>query len=150
MCRQNTEYSGQADILTSNLYRTLKFLKMFAVGVASSLGLFVACPFKSYMFDKELTPLLPLEIIYVNQDTFSGFFIANIVMSVLGLFAAVGTVLYGATFIYAILMYSMQVDLIGQDFRDLDSMWAEDSTVLLTCKIRLLRNICEKLQDIKK
>lgn len=123
---------------------------MYAVGVMSSVGLFVVCPFKSYFVDNELISLLPLEIVFVNQSTYSGFAIANTVMTSMGVFAALGTVLYGALFVYAILMYALLVDLIGQDFKDLDDMWAEGSTVPLAHKQSFLKNICKKKQDTKK
>lgn len=123
---------------------------MYTVGVAASLGLFVVCPLYSYIAYNELISLLPLEIIFVDQSTFLGFVIANAVMIVMGIMATLGTIFYGAIFIYAIRMYSLQVNLIGQDFKDLDDMWADGSTVPLRYKQLLLRNICLKRQDIKK
>lgn len=122
---------------------------MFALGVVSSVIFFVACPFKSYIVDKKLIPLLPLEIIFVDQSTFAGFAVANTIISGLGMFAGLGTILYGAVFIYAIRMYSLLVNLIIEDFKDLDNMWADASTASLRHKQLLLRNICNKQQDIK-
>lgn len=151
ICRQIVCGGNHADVLKSDLRKTLTFLKMFAVGVTSSLGLFVACPIKLYFVDNELMSLLPIEIIFVDQSTgFSGFAIANAVMTVMGIFAALGTILYGAVFIFAIRMYSLQINLIGQDFKDLDEMWAEGSTVSLRHKQSFLKNICNKRQDIRK
>lgn len=71
-------------------------------------------------------------------------------MSVMGMYAASGTIFYGALFIYCILMYALKVDLIGNDFKDLDEMWADEASVPLHFKHAYLKNICKKRQDLKK
>lgn len=149
ICRQNLSGS-RVDILKSHLVGTLKFLKLYAVGVTSCLGLFVACPIKALVVDKELMSLLPIEIIFVDQSTYLGFAVGNCAMAVMGIYAALGTILYGAAFIFCVLMYALKVDLIGQDLKDLDEMFADKSTVPLAFRHAYLKNICKKRQDIKR
>lgn len=149
ICRQ-TECYSQAEIIKTDLRKTFLYLKMFVFVVVSSVPLLVACSMKMYFVDNELRSLLPLEIVFINQSTVLGFVTANLVMTVMGSFAAFISLLYGVTFLYAIRMYSLQVILIGQDFKDLDDMWAKGSRVPLICKHTFLRNICKKHQDVKK
>lgn len=123
---------------------------MYAVGSAVCLGFFVICPFKSYFVDGVLMTLLPVEIMFVNQSTYVGYAIGSGYIGLTGCYAVLGTILYGASFILAVLLYSLHINLIEEDFKDLDDMWMEGSVVPLVHRRYYLTNICKKRQDIQK
>lgn len=93
-------------------------------------------------------PLLPIEIMFTDQSTLSGFLIANVFMIFMGVYYGYLASLYvGLHFIYAILNYSMQVDLIEVDINELDELWRDTSTTTVFERHLFLRNICQKCQD---
>lgn len=128
----------------------LSFLKLFILGVVLCVGFFLACPLKGFIVDKELISLLPIEIVFVDQSNSSGFIVANCIMIVLGSVAALGLVVYDAVFIFAIFVYGFKVDLMEQDLKDLDEMWADKIIVPLAYKHAYLRNIAKKRQDLNR
>lgn len=136
---------SRAEILSFDLKKTYKFLCIYSLAVTMSLRVFLACPFKLYFFDNELMALLPLEIIFIDQSTQIGFVAANFVMVILGGFAVLGTILYGASFICIVYVYALQIKLLKEDIRDLDSMWRDSSVVPLAYRHYFLRNICVKV-----
>lgn len=149
ICRQ-TECGKHADILRADLSDMYRTLKMFTVGIFLGGALYCGGPLKSYLVDGKFILIAPLEVLFINQNTPTGFAIANVVVSIIAGFGALGTILYGGLIIFGILMYSSQINLIGQDFKELDEMWAEDSSVSLAYKQSFLKNICIKRQDIQK
>lgn len=149
LCIQNLVGRG-ADILRIHLRKTLKFLQMFPLCTVSTVALFVAYPFKAYIVDNELQSTVPIEIIFVDQSTTSGFVVANIVMSTMGILAYFFSVFYGQAFIFCIFNFSVQVDLIGEDFENLNEMWTDTVGMNIPYKRAFLRNICIKCQDMNK
>lgn len=140
---------SRADVIRYHLRKTYNFFKLYALGVALSCILFVVSPIKEYFVDNELTLLMPLDVVFIDESTIKGFLIANLILATLGLLAADGVAFYGCGFVYCMGNYSMQIDIIGEDFKDLDEMWTDETAVPIAYKRAYLKNICMKCQDME-
>lgn len=132
LCQENI-VGTKADILFSGLCRTRTVLKMYTVGVVVGFSFYVIVPLKLYIFDNVRTSILPIEVLFYDQSTVSGFIIAT---------------MYGYALLICICNYKIQVDLIGQDFKDLDDMWSVTGSVRLASKHAFLINVFRKHQDM--
>lgn len=125
----------------------LKLYKLiFYLGLLSAV-IYIFYPIKAFIDNRELVPLLPIEILFIDQSIIPGFLIANIFMIVMGLYAVLVTLYVGFHLLAANLNYAMQVDLIGMDINELDKLWSLKSTTSTTERHMFLRNICQKCQD---
>lgn len=104
-------------------------------------------PIKAFIVDRELTPLLPIEIMFIDQSTLSGFLIANILMIVMGLYAVDGSLYVALHLSNTILNYAMQVDMIEMDIDELNELWNDRTCSSISKRHKFLRNICMKCQD---
>lgn len=144
-----------ADKLAANLkVRLLKifnFYKWLACGISLCIGIYVAYPLKAFIVDGQFISLLPFEMMFVDQSTRSGFFIANLMMALMGTCSCLFVVFLSLVFAALILNYAVQVDGIEKDIRVLDDMWngISDSTNVQYRRLFLL-NICQKQQDMDK
>ncbi len=109
--------------------------------------IFVCNPIKSFIVNRELVSLLPIEITFTDQAQLSGFLVANTFMTVMGLFAAFGTFFMAMHFVITISYYSIQVDLIEADMKQLDAFWSRTKETTLFERQLFFRNICQKCQD---
>lgn len=75
---------------------------------------------------------------------------AQSVMSFMGIYACLSTVMFGSGFLICVCNYSFQIELIAQDFKDLDELWRHPETSTVKYRHAYLCNICMKLQDIKR
>lgn len=122
---------------------------MFPLCTLICIAAFVACPIKSYIIDNKLLSPVPMEIVFFNQTTTRGFIVANFIISTKGILAYLFSVFYGLTFIFCVLNYSIQIELIDEDIKKLNEMWADDTADITVAEKRaFLKNICIKLQDI--
>lgn len=126
------------------------FLKIFGSGVFACISFYVAVPAKSFIVDKEMVLLFPMKIAFCDESTVSGFIGATIAQVVMGMLAAFGVMLYGTSFVVVVFNYLFKVDLIREDFKDLDEMWHRTNAVSMEYKRAYLKNICMKRQDMKK
>lgn len=106
-------------------------------------------PVKSFLIDGELVPFVPTEIMFVDQSTLLGYFIAGGMMVIMGLYAISGTEYMGLAFVYLILNYSPRVDLLEIDIDELNELWDDTSTSTLAYRHLFLRNICRKYIDMR-
>lgn len=95
-------------------------------------------------------PLVPMEILFCDQSQLSGFIATNIVQAIIGFYAATAIIIYGVIFIVSIRGYDFHVNLLAEDFQDLDNMWNGIINVSVAYRHDYLRNICEKRQDMNK
>lgn len=150
LCLQNV-VGPRADIIRAGLQRTSTILKAFTTGSFACITFYVVVPLKSYFVDNEWVSLLPLEVVFCDQSTFTGFVAANFVQAYMGTIAILATIMSGSGFLICVCNYIWQVDLIGQDFHDLDEMWNGIKTVSTTYyRHAYLRNIFKKRQDLNK
>lgn len=106
-------------------------------------------PVKSVIYrDKgEMVSLLPFEISFTDQSTLSGYLTANACMSVMGVYAVFIALFVVLHFITIILNYSMLVDIIEVDIKQLDELWRDKRKTTVVERHLFLRNICLKCQD---
>lgn len=130
------------------LRRTLTVLKAYGIGVIICIFSYVALPIKLFLVDDVWMSLLPMEIIFCEQSTLSGFLAANAVQAHMGIYYGLATMMYPSVFLVSICYYRFQVELVGEDFKDLDKMWNGTSTTSVGYRHAYLRNICHKLQDM--
>lgn len=107
-------------------------------------------PIKSLVYEQKLVSLLPIEIVFVDQSSLTGFLIANSLMVVMGLYAVFESLFMGLHFVAAIFNYSIQVEIIECDVKQLDEFWSNSSISTKAERYFLLRNICQKCQDKNK
>lgn len=124
--------------------------KLFTLAVILSGLIFIFYPIGAFIHRRELNSLLPIEIMFTDQSTLSGFLVANSFMIVMGAYAIVGTIYMGLHFIAAILNYTVMVDLIEIDIKKLDGFWDGNTTTTTSERHMFLRNICQKCQDKNK
>lgn len=148
VCRQNSN-GRRAILLKTHLKKCYKSFILFAVCISANACLFLSVPVISYLVKKELIALVPCEVPFIDQSTLSGYLTANVIMSVNGVLAACGTIFSATSYILLITNYTVQVELIGDDFDCLDEMWA-DKKQPLRHKRAFLRSICMRCQDMDK
>lgn len=91
---------------------------------------------------------MPLEILFVDQSTMSGLLISWAIHGIMGIYSDFGTILYGLLFINLIMNYKMGVELLAEDFKNLDKMWTGEVEATIAYRHAFLRNICIKRQDM--
>lgn len=123
---------------------------MYTVGVIAVLVFYVTVPIKFFFIDNVKIPLMPIQILFCDQSTLSGFLAANSLMGIMGIISGIATIMYGSGFLICICNYVYQVDLIGQDVKDLDEMWDGSSTTSVAYRHAFLCNVCRKLEDMKR
>lgn len=149
LCRENVISSRRTSILNRGLLRTLAFMRRFLVVVVLCVVIYFVVPVKEALLDNVWPLFIPLEMI-IDISTTSGYIIANGIQSILGVYADLQTILYGTTFACCICIHSFIVDLIEEDFKDLDEMHSGGSNVPLAYRRAFLKNILLKQQDINK
>lgn len=105
-------------------------------------------PIKTFVVDHELIPVIPVDIVFCDVTKISGFIATSLVQGFMAFYAAVATIMFGATFILCIANYNIQVDLLAEDFKDLDKMWNGTIVVSVAYRHEYLKNICRKRQDM--
>lgn len=125
-------------------------LKAFTIGACVCITFYVYVPLKSYFMDNKWVTLMPVEVVYCDQTKFSGFIAANCAQAVLVTFAILATIMSGSGFLICVCNYIWQVDLIGQDFEDLNEMWKGSNSVSIAYRHEYLKNIFKKRQDMHK
>nr|QGW45388.1 odorant receptor 15 [Bradysia odoriphaga] len=147
VCKANDSGCRAAKIRDRLLYNS-RFYMWTTIVVMASITIFLAYPTKAFLVDHELVSLLPIEYIFVDSSTLSGFITANLISSLLGAFANVGTVYAILMIVSLILNYSVFVDMFEEDVKYLDEMWSRESNTTVTYRHSFLRNMCRKQQDI--
>ncbi|XP_037049690.1 odorant receptor 67d-like [Bradysia coprophila] len=127
--------------------QNLKLYKLICMIEVSSLLVFSYNPLKSYILRGEYLSLLPIEMIFIDQTQLSGFLIANAIMSVMGVVLVWSSMFIAMNFVASISNYSIQVDLIESDIKQLDALWENKKATNLSERYSFLRNICQKCQD---
>ncbi|XP_037039483.1 odorant receptor 67d-like isoform X1 [Bradysia coprophila] len=134
----------------------LQHLELLKQRIAQFLGFSAAVSTAAYLFnpvqsvinrDKgEMVSLLPYEISFTDQSTLSGYLVANACMSIMGVYAVFISLFVVLHFITIILNYSVQVDIIEVDVKQLDEFWRDHKKTTVERHL-FLRNICQKCQD---
>lgn len=145
ICRQANKQL--AEKIQNLQLRNLKLYKASSIVVIVSALIYVYHPMESFIMKRELVPLLPIDIIFIDQSTTSGFVIANVFMVLMGLYAVVGTIYMILHLFAAIFNYEIQVEIIEGDIRQLDAFWRDLKTSTRAERHLILRNICQKCQD---
>lgn len=138
-----------AEKLQYQQIENLKLCKLFLFMALVSASIYVYNPIKSFIHNRELQSLLPIEIMFTDQSKLCGFLIANAFMVLMGFYAVIGSLYLGFHFVATILNYSMLVDLIASDIGQLDEIWRVETSSATSIRERhmFLRNICQKCQD---
>lgn len=139
--------SDEAKRLKEQQLNNLKICKLIALVEITAVLIFVYNPMKSFIFKNELVSLLPIEIMFIDQNELVGFLLANCIMTSIDFYAVFGPLFVALNFYVMILNYSFQVDLIEFDVRRLDTFWSDPAASTLSERYSLLRNICQKCQD---
>lgn len=126
-----------------------KFYKLIAYIAIFCGGIYMYYPVKSYFIDGELVPFLPIKIMFIDQTNKLGFFIANAIMATAGVYAIFATVHMGMSFVAVIMNYGPRVDILKDNFNELDELWRDTSTSTLQYRHMFLRNICRKYVDMR-
>lgn len=147
ICQQSTGRRGIR--LESRLLANFTFYKFIASMAIIITIIYMFYPVKSFLIDGELVPFVPIEIMFVDQSTLLGYFIAGVMMVIMGLYAISGTEYMGLTFVYLILNYSPRVDILKIDIDELNELWDDTSTSTLAYRHLFLRNICRKYIDMR-
>lgn len=168
----NNKSGARATIIRDGLLKTIGMLKIYFCGVMFSLVVFVSVPIYFFAFKGQLVPLIPLEIMFVDQvhvlyiskvcqnnrtianisikTKTTGFILAQFAMGLMGMFGTFATVMYGCGFLICLCNYRFQVNLIAHDFLELDEMWANAETTTAQYRYAFLCNISEKLKDMRR
>lgn len=107
-------------------------------------------PVSTYIMEKTLVPFLPIQLMFIDQSTNLGFFLASIIFVTLGVYGICVTAYVGLSFDILIMNYAPQVDMVEIDFNELDEMWSDISTNSLSNRHMFLKNVCRKYIDIRK
>ncbi len=144
-----TRQAGQlvAKVLDKQQRHNLILYKVFSFLIIKSLLVFMYNPLKSFFVNHELLSLLPMDIIFTDQTNLLGFIIANLIMSVMGVYLVSVSLFISLHFFVAISNYLIQVELIKVDIEKLDAFCSDTSTSTLSQRHSFLRNICQKCQD---
>ncbi len=127
--------------------KNLKIYKFITAVVYKALLMFMYNPLRSYMANRELQSLLPIDIMFTDQTQLTGFTIANLIMALMVIYLVFASLFMSLHFYGLILNYSIQVDLIEFDIKQLDTFWSGTSSTSLIERHLFLRNICQKCQD---
>lgn len=149
ICKQCA--GSQAEKLKSQLHDNFiyyKFLTSLAIGVTV---IYLYYPLKSYVIDGELVSFEPFEIMFIDQSTISGYIVANSIMVLAGISCVLGTGYMVLNFVVLIMNYGLRVDILTDNFSELDEMWSEYKSMASTVAYRhlFLRNICRKTIDMR-
>lgn len=147
ICHQSTGLRGIR--IERRLLENFTFYKFIASLAIVITIVYMFYPVKSFLIDGELVPFVPIEIMFIDQSTLLGYFIAGIMMVVMGLYAVFGTEFMGLTFVYLIANYSPQADILEIDIDELNELWDDTSTSTLAYRHMFLRNICRKCIDMR-
>ncbi len=147
ICKINSDSNLRCRI-RDRLLSNYKFFKLTAFVSTLSLLIFLAHPIKAFLIDHELISLLPMEVMFVDQSTLSGFITANVIMSVLGVFASFATAYTILVIVATVLNYSVFVDIFEEDIKSLDAMWSGTLDTSVVYRHLFIRNICRKQQDM--
>ncbi|KAJ6634916.1 hypothetical protein Bhyg_13497 [Pseudolycoriella hygida] len=109
LCRLNSDNP----FLQEQQIQNTKISKMFYIMCFISMSFYLFYPIKCFVYNRELVPLSPIEIMFIDQSKVSGFLVANFLTMLMGVYALLGTLYMGSHLITYILNYSMQVDIIG-------------------------------------
>lgn len=148
ICQQNTGRRG--DVLKSRILSNFDFYKFLASLAIIIIVLYTFYPVHSFIVNGELVPFVPIEIMFLDQSTLSGYLTASIIMVTLGIYCVSGTEYMGLIFDYLVTNYSCLVDILEVDIKELDEMWTETSTSTLAHRHLFLRNMCRKYIDMRK
>ncbi|XP_037034390.1 odorant receptor 67d-like [Bradysia coprophila] len=139
--------NNATELLKRRQRYNLRIYIFIALVEITSVLIFLYNPMKLFIFNGELVSILPIEIVFIDQTELSGFLLANSIMTVMGVYAVVGSLYVGFQFYAIILNYSIQIDLIELDVKQLDAFWGNTAKSTLSDRYFLLRNICQKCQD---
>lgn len=125
-CKESSGRRGEK--LKNRVEVNFKFYKFISYLGMLCTGLYMFYPVKSFLIDGLMVPFVPLEIMFVNQSTKSGFFIASSITVTCSLYAVFGTLYMGLVFVYLIMNYTPRVDVLEIDFIELNELWSNKST----------------------
>ncbi|XP_037040956.1 odorant receptor 67d-like isoform X2 [Bradysia coprophila] len=147
VCKANGRGYRAAKIRDRLLYNS-RFYMWTTIVVMASITIFLAYPTKAFLVDHELISLLPIEYIFVDLSTLYGFITANLISSLLGVFANVATAYAIQIIVSLILNYSIFVDMFEEDVKSLDEVCNRVSGATFTYRHSFLRNFCRIQQDM--
>lgn len=147
ICQQST--GPQVEKLTKHLHENFNQYKILVSLAIIITGVYLYYPLKSYVVDGERVPFVPLEMMFVDQSTISGYCIASILMVTGGILAVLSTLYMGLSFVALILNYGPRVDILETNFKELDEMWCDASKSTIGYRHMFLRNICLKFIDMR-
>lgn len=94
---------------------------------------------------------MPIEVWFCDQSTTHGFIFATCVQMLIAQQLVMFSLEYTGSFITHIFGYDTQVNLLAEDFKNLDKMWTDEKNASgVATKHAFLLNICKKRQDMIK
>ncbi len=146
----------RAEKLNDRLQMNFKFCKLILALAISVSGIYFYYPLTSYIVDAKFVQLIPLEFMFVDQVTTSGFCIATCIITAAAFVTVFGTLFVGITFAIIILSYATRVDMLETDFNELDNMWGDDAYISKTLTSTIvhsrhmfLKNMYRKCIDMR-
>lgn len=136
-----------AEVLDKQQRSNLKLCKVITILAVLSLSIYGSNSTKEFIFAGKLVPLLPTDMMFLDQTKISDFLIANSLMILMGLWTFFVILVVMLHFLMLILNCSIQMDLIEEDMRQLDEHWSNPKTSTLRERQMFLKNICQKCQD---
>lgn len=74
LCKQQ-KFDKRTNIIRSRLRLSLILILSFIAAALMLEAFFLAVPVSVYIFNKQVMPLMPIEIMYCDQSTTAGFYI---------------------------------------------------------------------------
>ncbi|XP_037039731.1 odorant receptor 67d-like [Bradysia coprophila] len=147
ICQRNTGSRG--DRLNQRVQNNFHFLKCVTLSAIVLIIIYLFYPVKSFLIDGKLVPLVPVEFMFIDQSTLSGYIIASCIMTTAGIYGTILTTYMGLTFVLIIINYSLRVDLLEIDIEELNDMWSDTSKSTAAYRRLFLRNIIRKCIDMR-
>lgn len=148
LCKINVD-GIRSELLRRHLQNCYTFLKKFICSFLLIGSSFFFAPMKSYFIDNTLLSYVPVDV-FIDQSTLRGYIIANLYFVAGGCLSCLLTMFFSMIFAFCILNVSVHVDMINEDFTELDEMWRNKCSTSEKRRYAFLRNICMKIQDNNK
>lgn len=143
-------FGRQADLVLESLQKAYKSIVGVNIGLLLCVMFYAISPVMIYLRTNQITVLMPIEIIFFDENETSGFIFTTISHLIMGSFSALVSSLYGTAFIFSINIYILQLRLIAEDFKVLDDLWEGKNDTTVQYRYEFLKNICKKRQDMNK
>lgn len=137
----------KANVLKVHVNEMLVSIKIFVPIQTLALLVFVCYPIYGYVTKHELIQIMPMQFPFIDQSTYGGFIVANLMMMKMGLWAYFGSVGFDLFLGRMIDNYCCLVKLLQQDIAEYIEMSKKNSGYSKKYRRAFLRNFLLKCQD---